>query len=90
MQTPRVGMRTKAVTLVAALALLATLGATSALAVHNDGLFELDTSTTQSVCTPITQPCGNANVADKCAVFSLNETIRTLLICISQKTVHYH
>ena len=36
----------------------------SALAVHNDNLFELDTSTSSTVCNPITQPCGDANTAD--------------------------
>jgi hypothetical protein len=39
-------------------------GAATVLAVHQDGLFELDTSTSTSVCTPLTQPCGNADTAD--------------------------
>ena len=49
-------------------AVLSMLGASAALAVHDDELFELDTSTSTTVCTPIVPPCGNANVADDPAV----------------------
>jgi len=34
------------------------------LAVHDVGLFELDTSNTTPICTPVTAPCGDANVAN--------------------------
>ena len=55
---------------------LATLGlvagtlltASTALAVHDAGLFELDTSSTASVCAPLPTPCGNANTVDTAAL----------------------
>jgi hypothetical protein len=40
------------------------LVASTALAVHDAGLFELDTSSSASVCAPLSTPCGNANTAD--------------------------
>ncbi len=40
------------------------LTGSTALAVHSDGLFELDTNSSQAICTPVTAPCGDANVAD--------------------------
>jgi hypothetical protein len=36
----------------------------TALAVHNEGLFELDTNNNAATCAPIAPPCGDANVAD--------------------------
>ncbi len=53
----------------AALSLLVLVSGTllvgsTALAVHSDGLFELDTNSSQAICTPVTAPCGDANVAD--------------------------
>jgi hypothetical protein len=45
----------------------AMLASGTALAVHNDGLFELDTSSSASVCAPLNAPCGNANTVDSTA-----------------------
>lgn len=42
MHTPRVRMRTKFLALLAAATIVATFGVASAMAVHDDGLFELD------------------------------------------------
>lgn len=36
----------------------------TALAVHNDNLFELDTSTDATLCDPLPAPCGNADTQD--------------------------
>ena len=56
-------------TSIAIVALLATtMGiASSALAVHDEGLFELDTSNSAAVCNPITTPCGNADTDNDAA-----------------------
>ena len=55
-----------------ALAVLGLLGSLllaggNALAVHNEGLFELDTSNSAAICAPVTAPCGDANIADGAA-----------------------
>ena len=40
------------------------LAAGIVLAVHDNGLFELDTSSNAAVCAPLAAPCGNADTAD--------------------------
>jgi hypothetical protein len=39
----------------------------TALAVHDAGLFELDTSSSTTVCAPLPAPCGDANTVDSAA-----------------------
>jgi hypothetical protein len=43
------------------------LGGSTALAVHDEELFELDTSSSAAICAPLPAPCGDANVADGAA-----------------------
>lgn len=59
-QGRRVATALAAVTLISGLLLVAS----SALAVHDEGLFELDTSASAAICAPLPAPCGDANVAD--------------------------
>ena len=40
------------------------LVASTALAVHQEGLFELDVSNSAAVCAPLPAPCGDANTVD--------------------------
>ena len=53
-------------TAVAGLGLLSSvlLAGGTALAVHDIGVFELDTSNSSTVCAPLAAPCGNANTAN--------------------------
>ena len=56
-----------------ALAVMGLLGSMllaggTAFAVHEEGLFELDTTTDAAICAPLSAPCGNANTANDAAV----------------------
>jgi hypothetical protein len=64
MSSRKVRTRKGFAALLSAVTLIASLGVVAVQAVHNDGLFELDTATAAAICAPLPAPCGDANVAD--------------------------